>query len=207
MPIVTEFNQESRKVKVIFEKMIQSDGVLTLGISTPPALQPPGSPATGAPAPGTPAPGLPKTTQYVGWTINLPDSFMVPKIATQKGKLCKVKVKWTSLLQKEQIDYLRFEYIPKVVCGYTDKALCVFELTKKGNVHAHLLVTGIYNDYQLMEMQRSVAREHICVNIVGTNPNKQRHLNYIHWLTSLDDWLEYLQKDIEKHTYPILLFQ
>lgn len=224
MRIQSEFYGINRDVKLIFKKMFNTDGVVTLGITTPPAPH-----ATGEPAPGYPAPRLDpvstidiypdgkgkpetkkpktKTTQYVGWTVSLPDKFMVPITATQKGRMCKVKVRWTTLLPEEQINYFKHEYIPKVVCPFVEKVMCVFEMNKHGNIHVHCVCSGIHNDYQLCGLRKIVAREQICMNIVGMNQKKHLHLNYIHWLEDLEDWLQYMQKDILKHLYPLIVYQ
>jgi len=224
MRILSEFFGVNRDVKLIFEKMFRTDSVVTLGITTPPAPHATGDPAPGEPAPGYPAPRLEqaqvrdiwpvepekpktKTTQYVGWTVSLPDKFMVPITATQKGRMCKVKVRWTTLLPEEQINYFKYEYLPKVVCPFVEKVMCIFEMNKHGNIHAHCVCMGIYNDYQLCGLRKLVAREQICINIVGMNQKKHLHLNYIHWIEQLEDWLQYMQKDILKHMYPLLVYQ
>lgn len=147
---------------------------------------------------------LPKA---VGWTVSLPTKFKVPQMTTQGGRrLRKIDVAWCFLTPNQQIVYLTEKYL-KIIESYVEKYLAVFELNKAGCVHMHLICydSGIQNDYALASLRANIRQEPLCMKIAGSNMNRHRVLNFIHWISDVPKWIEYMQKDLDKHDYPILL--
>lgn len=155
--------------------------------------------------------GLGTTTpKFVGWTVSLPDRHKVSVFTTMGGrKYKKVQLEWRFLTPAQQINYFIDTYLKSVVAPYVQKSIVVFEQNKSGMIHMHMLCydAGIQNDYSLTSLRANVRQEGICLSMAGSNMEKHKHLNFIHWVENVPEWIQYMQKDIELHDYPVLLIE
>lgn len=140
----------------------------------------------------------------IGWTISIRDQCKVPVSSLRNKKLY-----WGTLTPSQQYSYLSNTYIPTVVNRYVTQYECHFELNKRGNVHAHLLVyiqshPG-HEEYDLRCLQKSVSQNRLVVSMASISTRK--HLNYIHMLNDINEWTEYIRKDDSKSPMEPLSFE
>lgn len=129
------------------------------------------------------------TVPGIGLTVNVPTGH---KIRDKHG----VVRPWSAIGQRDQVLWFVYEYFPRVIAPYIARGILVFELTKKNNVHFHLICWDetIQSRIDMAELQHTIN------NCVLTNSiNKGRHenakvLNYIHFLNDQPDWIAYLKK-------------
>lgn len=148
------------------------------------------------------------TKKVIGWTVSPPANLKVP-IEIQSGKRkTKRKVRYDFLTPDQQIRFLVDSYIPKVLRVNIARGVVTFEQNKSGNIHLHGIFydEGIQNDYAMTSLRKNVMQTGLCMVIAGTNKNRHRVLNYIHFLEDINKWIEYLMKDVDLHDYPIYYF-
>lgn len=145
---------------------------------------------------------------YIGWTINIAPQFKVPLMFSLGTLKSKQKVRWDFLTPDQQINYYTTTYFPKVVKPYFDKYYATFEQTKAGNIHAHLLCYDpVYtNDYDLTALRKWVRQVPTCIKHAGQSMIRHRALNFIHYTSKPAEWVDYMMKDVDLHTYPIVKY-
>lgn len=150
------------------------------------------------------APSVDSTKKFIGWTINIPTKYKVSVTMVQGRHRKNVKLCWEYLTHEQQDSFL-LNFCRSVIGSHISDFIFVYEQTKAGNLHVHAICYDdqVQNDYALTSLRKSVAQSVPCVRIAGTNMNKHRYLNYIHFLEDIEEWIEYLQKDLLEHDLPI----
>lgn len=154
-----------------------------------------------------PALGIGMQNSY-GWTISIPDLYQITGYITKQDcPTKKIKIRWRDLNPSQQIHYFRDCYFPEVVAKVVDAAVCVPEMNKAGNIHMHLLCFDKekLNDYDLGCMRKAVHQ--YTFKIHGGMKNRSIHLNYLHFLKDTGEWISYLEKDLNKHVFPVILIK
>ena len=143
----------------------------------------------------------------IAWTVNLPDSYVpkgygIPKIR---------RISWGVMTPIQQYQFFKV-YIRRIVQKYVSACFCVFEFTKRGNMHMHVLayVFTHYPEETLITIRRSVSQECMCRNIMrgkyadryGEAKSAMR-LNHIvdNTDTYAEPWQDYLMKDIYRVSF------
>lgn len=141
---------------------------------------------------------------FYGWTIALPDSYKISCEIPIMGHRKKLSVRWDNLNPSQQIHYFRDVYFPKVVLPLVDGAIAVPEFNKKGNVHMHLICcdSEAMTDYDMACIRKDVLQR--TMHMHGGSPIRAKALNFIHFLNDYDQWIRYLEKDLQLHVFPIL---
>ena len=133
----------------------------------------------------------PDCTTLIGWTINIPTKFKVQVTIVNGKRRAKRSVCWEYLTHEQQVSYLT-NYIRSVIGSHVSECIAIFEQTKQGNLHVHAICYDptINNSYHLSALRKSVSQHIIPLKIAGTNLNRHRYLNYIHFLQDVDEWLD-----------------
>lgn len=145
------------------------------------------------------------TPVFFGWTISLPNNHLVK--VNIEGR--RTKVKWSFLTPSQQFNYYRDVYFPTVVKFNVDTCIGVPELNKAGNMHFHLLCADetMVNFYDMLNMRKSLNQNKTVMGIAHGDAHLGMRLNHVHYLTNLDEWIAYLEKDLIQHTFPILIIK
>lgn len=143
------------------------------------------------------------TNGLFGWTISIPTSFMVAVLVNNK----RLKLRWEFLTPRQQYSYYRDIYLPLVVRFHCVKAVGVPELTSAGNMHVHLLCQcdTMVNDYDMWALRKGLLQNTRVLQIARGNARRGKFLNTVHFLSNKSEWMGYLQKDLEKHDYPLFI--
>lgn len=151
-----------------------------------------------------------------GWTVALSPTTKVCYDIEEKVKTKVAQsIKWGLLTPKQQIQYFMNVYYKYVVQDYVTSSLCVFEFTKKGEIHMHILCVYYnpknYSSAIFLEEARKGSRQDIIrkrpIRVTRTfvnNPKCAINMNYIHDLKRPKEWVEYLAKDQKGSPYPCL---
>lgn len=145
------------------------------------------------------------TKKYIGWTVSLPTRFKLARVLTNGRAKKRVPIKWEFLTPNQQLSFFEDTYIPKVIQPHVDNGIIVFEQTKQGNLHMHIMLhdDAYQNEYDMTALRASIRQSGVCIKISGFNMANHRRLNYIHYLEDAEGWKDYLNKDQSKHEFPI----
>lgn len=146
---------------------------------------------------------------FYGWTIGLPHLHKMKMMLTVGAKHKSFPMKWGNCTPAQQYAYLKDTYLPQVVSPYVDVALAVPELTQNGCVHMHLICynSQYKNEYDLWAIRKGVLQNYLCCKFHKMRKNAITALNYITPLADIENWIEYLSKDLDKHPYPCLIIK
>lgn len=141
------------------------------------------------------------TTMFVTISPNPNRMHSVQRIS-DRGRKCKVNLKYCMLKHDEQYNYL-MEYIRKVYNPWLTDASMIwtFELNGAGNLHVHMLVKDrfIKNDYDLNVFRRNVMNETETLFNMVKSKNPRDYMNNIVYVTKpIEEVVDYLFKDYEQ---------
>lgn len=150
--------------------------------------------------------------KVLGWTITMPTDTPViidERYQNSKGKLVpkRRKIRFDQATSKQQVSFLVNDYIPNVVTPLIDRGIGIFELTKKQEIHCHIIGydTNYVDDVDLRDLQKSVSQL-LIVRKITKGCYRQGTTNYIHYLKDIDDWYSYLDK-YQCNKYKIFKFK
>lgn len=144
--------------------------------------------------------------KFIGITVSIPTRWKTKVLAqSASGRSKMVPLAWQFLKPQQQYDFFIEEYIPKVLQKYLDTMIIVFERNKAGCLHIHLIAYDehIQNDYDMDCLRASIRQSYLPMSMVGSNMNKHKVLNFIHYIEDVGEWLKYMSKDESQHEYDI----
>lgn len=149
---------------------------------------------------GTSTQKLPDGKQYFGYSISFPINHNIKvrqgKIyANGKIKQIETMLPYYKATPKQQMEYIIHEYLPNVVTPNIENGVGIFELTKAGEIHCHLLCydNNIYDTIDMVTLRKTIC-QNLTVNRIIKNKDNKR-LNYIHFLNNLSEWVIYMHKE------------
>lgn len=141
----------------------------------------------------------------IGITIAIPTDWPCKLIATKHLKYGKIKKetihrKYGTLPPEIQYGYLINTYIPQAITPFVERGIVIPELTKKGNIHAHLICYSpdIQTTIDMITLQRTIYSSIIVRQMTGGKIERHKYLNFIHFLKDVSEWVDYMRKDEEQ---------
>lgn len=135
----------------------------------------------------------------LGWSIAIPDKYLCNVTIHNK----KDKIPYQYLPPDKQYEFM-IKYIEEVVTPNVVAGRVSFELNKSGQLHSHIIcVIGgsqTTKHYDITCLRKGLLYNSFVKRI--TKGRNAHRLNYIHDLTDINSWIEYLDKDIGKTPYP-----
>lgn len=127
--------------------------------------------------------------QHIGITIAYPVNGIVST---------KPKTTYQQLNPFQQWHFLTTQYIPQAIAPYVKCGICIPELTKAKNIHAHLYIydDDIKDDLDLVTLQKDIGNSLIVRRLTKGKRKLEIVLNYIHFLKK-DNWEEYMSKTLD----------
>lgn len=135
------------------------------------------------------------STPPFGITVSVPSNLMIPCATSGKPKRS-TKRSYESLTPVEQYEYLIRIYLPRVITPFVDRGVIVPELTKKGNIHVHLICwdPDVRDKLDMITLQKTIGSTVLVYRITQGRASARVVLNYIHFLEDSDEWIKYMQK-------------
>lgn len=122
-----------------------------------------------------------------------------------KSPIGKGKIAWGILTPYQQRKYYE-NYIKEIYVHLADRIYGTYELTSKGELHAHLMM--IVNDnietkeYWLQMIRKQVMQHSTVLRLFKGKRHTIITANYIHGV-DYQEWIEYMLKDIRKTPFGI----
>jgi len=129
------------------------------------------------------------TAPPIGLTVNVPTGHVIKDDGGRSRK-------WCALRPSEQVRWYVRDYLPRVILPFIERGIVIFELTKKQQIHCHMICwdPSIKFMIDMVELRVTINNCVLTNSICKGRIENAKILNCVHFLSDTPDWIDYLKK-------------